>query len=61
MTASQGLEGGERNPDSELVGGRHANTGAFVMGRAMFDAGEEPWGDTPPFGTHALRVITRRS
>src|SRR5918995_3159860 len=28
---------------------RFAPTGAVVMGRRMFDEGEEPWGDTPPF------------
>lgn len=33
--------------------------GAFVMGRRMFDVGEGPWGDDPPF--HApVFVITHR-
>ncbi|MFG2195727.1 dihydrofolate reductase family protein [Streptomyces sp. NPDC048639] len=46
---SHGLEGGERNQDSDLVEDAMARAGAFVMGRRMFDNGEEPWGDEPPF------------
>ena len=33
----------------EIVGERFKNVGAVVMGRRMFDLGEEPWGDDPPF------------
>lgn len=54
-----GLEGGEKNVDSDLLSAMHANVGAFVMGRSMFDAGEEPWGPEPPF--HApVFVVTHR-
>jgi len=45
----QGLSGGQTNKDDEVLRERFAPTGAVVMGRRMFDEGEEPWGDTPPF------------
>ena len=36
------------------------NTGAFLMGRRMFDGGERPWGDDPPF--HApVFVVTHEA
>jgi dihydrofolate reductase len=54
-----GLEGGERNTDSEVIEESLAATGAVVMGRRMFSGGEGPWegdanadawwGDEPPF------------
>jgi dihydrofolate reductase len=54
-----GLEGGEKNADSEVVEESIAATGAVVMGRRMFSGGEgrwedDPradgwWGDEPPF------------
>lgn len=44
-----GLEGGQVNIDSEIEGEEAAGVGAFVMGRNMFDSGEVPWGDDPPF------------
>jgi dihydrofolate reductase len=45
----QGLSGGQTNRDDEELRERFAPTGAVVMGRRMFDEGEEPWGDDPPF------------
>jgi dihydrofolate reductase len=33
----------------EIAGERFKNVGAVVMGRRMFNLGEEPWGDDPPF------------
>jgi dihydrofolate reductase len=45
----QGLSGGQTNADDEELRQRFAPTGAVVMGRHMFDEGEEPWGDNPPF------------
>ena len=42
-----GLEGGETNPDDELVRETVKRTGAFVMGRRMFSGGEGPWDDDP--------------
>ena len=55
--SQHGLEGGDRNEDSELVETMFDGVGAFVMGRRMFGGGEGPWdeswrgwwGDEPPF------------
>jgi dihydrofolate reductase len=44
---AHGLEGGERNRDSELIEESIAATGATVMGRRMFSGGEGPWSDDP--------------
>jgi len=33
----------------EIERERFKNVGAVVMGRRMFNLGEEPWGDDPPF------------
>ncbi|MFD7444585.1 dihydrofolate reductase family protein [Streptomyces sp. NPDC059909] len=55
----QGLTGGEHNRDSEIVGEWFDATGAVVMGRTMFDTGEEPWGDDPPFRAPVF-VLTHR-
>jgi dihydrofolate reductase len=56
---SHGLEGGEKNADSEIIEEWLRATGAVVMGRKMFSGGEGPWendpradgwwGDDPPF------------
>lgn len=47
----QGMTGGEENRDSELMREWFDATGAVVMGRMMYDTGEEFWGDDPPFRT----------
>ena len=44
-----GYEGGERSVNSDIIEENFAAAGAYVMGRRMFDGGEIPWGDTPPF------------
>lgn len=55
-----GLSGGETNPDNDVVKESFARMGAVVMGRRMFDEGEEPWGDDPPF--HApVFVVTHEA
>jgi dihydrofolate reductase len=55
-----GLEGGEHNANSELIAEVQEATGAYVMGRRMFDTGEVPWGNNPPF--HApVFVVTHRA
>ena len=55
----QGFAGGEQSIDSQIVEETFAAAGAYVMGRRMFDAGEFPWGDEPPF--HApVFVVTHR-
>lgn len=35
------------------------NAGAYLMGRQMFDGGEEPWGDNPPFHLPVF-IVTHR-
>ncbi len=72
-----GLEGGERNVDSEVLEESLANTGAVIMGRKMYSGGEGPWeddpnadgwwGDDPPFRvpvfvlTHHARVTETKA
>ena len=56
---AHGLEGGEKNADSDVIEESVGATGAVVMGRKMFSGGEGPWendpradgwwGDDPPF------------
>ncbi|MFE2355950.1 dihydrofolate reductase family protein [Streptomyces parvulus] len=55
----QGLAGGEENTASELIREWFDATGAVVMGRTMYDSGEEFWGDNPPFRTPVF-VLTHR-
>jgi len=56
----QGFAGGERNTNSEIIKETFESAGAYVMGRRMFDGGEVPWGDNPPF--HApVFVVTHRA
>jgi dihydrofolate reductase len=43
-----GLEGGEVNRDSEILGEAVERTGAVVLGKRMFENARE-WGDEPPF------------
>jgi dihydrofolate reductase len=55
-----GLEGGEHSEESELVEEHVARGGgAVIMGRRMFDHGEEPWGPEPPFRKPVF-VVTHR-
>ncbi|MBA2569535.1 MAG: dihydrofolate reductase [Actinobacteria bacterium] len=55
-----GLEGGETGPNDDIVEEAFTDVGAVVMGRRMFELGEEPWGDDPPF--HApVFVVTHRA
>ncbi|MDQ3991094.1 MAG: dihydrofolate reductase family protein [Actinomycetota bacterium] len=54
-----GLEGGDSNRDAEIVAESFETTGAVVMGRRMFDLGEAPWGDEPPFHMPVF-VLTHR-
>jgi dihydrofolate reductase len=65
---AHGLDGGERNVDSDVVADAMAGAGATVMGRRMFSGGQGPWeddpnadawwGDDPPFH-HPVFVLTR--
>jgi dihydrofolate reductase len=55
----QGLEGGVRTADSQIVETLFQNVGAYIMGRKMFGGGDGPWdeswkgwwGDDPPYHT----------
>jgi dihydrofolate reductase len=57
--AQQGLEGGERSVDAEVVDELFTGVGAYIMGRKMFGGGDGPWdeswrgwwGENPPFHT----------
>jgi dihydrofolate reductase len=54
-----GLEGGVENEEDVQVAAYTESNGAHIMGRNMFDEGEEPWGPNPPF--HApVFVLTSR-
>jgi dihydrofolate reductase len=55
----QGFTGGEPSINSEILEETFAAAGAYVMGRRMFDAGEVPWGEEPPFRAPVF-VVTHR-
>ena len=44
-------EGGEEGRDNEILTETFRRTGASVMGKRMFDAGEHSWPDQAPFHT----------
>jgi dihydrofolate reductase len=54
-----GFAGGEQSVNSQIVEETFAAAGAYVMGRRMFDGGEIPWGDEPPFRAPVF-VVTHR-
>src|SRR5882757_7731485 len=49
-------EGGEEGRDNDIVRETFERTGASVMGKRMFDAGEEMWPENPPFHTPVFVV-----
>jgi dihydrofolate reductase len=63
-----GLEGGERNADSEVVDEVVQGVGAYIMGRKMFGGGEGSWdetwrgwwGDDPPYHTPVFVLTHHR-
>ena len=55
-----GMDGGDQGRDNELVESVFARTGAYVMGRRMFDEGEVGWPEDPPFRAPVF-VVTHRS
>ena len=56
----QGFAGGEQSINSQIIEETFAAAGAYVMGRRMFDAGEVPWGEEPPFRAPVF-VVTHRA
>ncbi|MFD6161327.1 dihydrofolate reductase family protein [Nocardia sp. NPDC060256] len=49
-------EGGEEGLDNDIVRATFERTGASVMGKRMFDAGEEMWPEEAPFHTPVFVV-----
>jgi dihydrofolate reductase len=58
--AAHGMDGGETGPDDDVIEEASTDIGAVVMGRRMFDLGEGPWGDDPPFRVPVF-VVTHRA
>ena len=50
-------EGGEEGRDNDIVRETYERTGASVMGKRMFDAGEQMWPEEAPFHT-PVYVVT---
>jgi dihydrofolate reductase len=48
--------GGEEGPDDDILRETHRRTGASVMGKRMFDAGEQAWPEEAPFRTPVFVV-----
>ncbi|MRH90608.1 dihydrofolate reductase [Nocardia sp. SYP-A9097] len=55
----RGFDGGLQGADDALLKEMFEQGGAYVMGRRMFDSGEEPWGESPPFRAPVF-VVTHR-
>jgi len=49
-------EGGEEGPDNDILRATFERTGASVMGKRMFDAGELAWPEEAPFHTPVFVV-----
>ena len=59
MRLHQWLFEGKTARDAELIDEQFKTTGAFIIGRRMFDVGEKPWGDDGAFGMPCF-VLTHR-
>src|SRR3954468_4500774 len=53
-------DGGEEGHDNDIVRETFERTGASVMGKRMFDAGEPAWPEDPPFHTPVFVVTHER-
>jgi dihydrofolate reductase len=53
-------EGGEEGRDDDIARETFERTGASVMGRRMFDAGEQSWPEEAPFHTPVFVVTHER-
>lgn len=53
-------EGGEEGRDNDIARATFERTGASVMGKRMFEAGEHAWPDDPPFHTEVFVVTHER-
>ena len=54
-------EGGEEGRNNDIVRETFERTGASVMGKRMFDAGEQMWPEEAPFHTPVFVLLTRRA
>ncbi|ABP55127.1 dihydrofolate reductase family protein [Salinispora tropica] len=52
-------EGGEEGRDNDIVRQTFERTGANIMGKRMFDLGEQAWPEEPPFHT-PVYVLTHQ-
>ena len=52
-------EGGEEGRDNDIARETYERTGTSVMGRRMFDLGEQAWPEEAPFHTPVFVVTTR--
>jgi dihydrofolate reductase len=52
-------EGGEEGPDNDIARKTFERTGASIMGKRMFDAGEQMWPEEAPFHTPVF-VVTHK-
>lgn len=53
-------KGGEEGRDNDILEKTYARTGASVMGKRMFDAGEKMWPEEAPFHTPVF-VVTHEA
>ncbi|HKT55371.1 MAG TPA: dihydrofolate reductase family protein [Microbacterium sp.] len=53
-------EGGEEGPDDDVARETSERTGASIMGKRMFEAGEHSWPEDAPFH-HPVFVVTHES
>jgi dihydrofolate reductase len=53
-------KGGEEGPDNDIARETFERTGASVMGKRMFEAGEDSWPEDPPFHTPVF-VLTHET
>ena len=51
---------GSRGPIEEIHEAMFGASGAVVLGRRMFDVGQKPWGENPPFHMPVF-VVTHRA
>ena len=56
LKLGEGGEGGEEGRDNDIARETFERTGASVMGKRMFDAGEQMWPDDAPFHTSVFVV-----
>ena len=53
-------EGGEEGRDNDIARATYERTGASVMGKRMFEAGEHAWPEDAPFHTQVFVVTHER-